>query len=102
MSLYFEGNVMAHLHVNWLSPVKVRQTLIGGDKKMLVWNDLENEEKIRIYDKGVDFLPLEDGYQALGQYRIGDMYSPPRWRPGRPWPRRSTTSWTAWSGEKAP
>ncbi|MDY0305767.1 MAG: Gfo/Idh/MocA family protein [Desulfovibrio aminophilus] len=76
VSLYFEGNVMAHLHVNWLSPVKVRQTLIGGDKKMLVWNDLENEEKIRIYDKGVDFLPLEDGYQALGQYRIGDMYSP--------------------------
>ncbi|HBE94861.1 MAG TPA: oxidoreductase [Desulfovibrio sp.] len=76
VALYFEGNVMAHLHVNWLSPVKVRHTLIGGDKKMLVWNDLENEEKIRIYDKGVDVLPLEDGYQALGQYRIGGMYSP--------------------------
>ena len=52
--MYFPGNIIAHINVNWLSPVKVRTTLIGGKKKMLVWNDLEADEKIKIYDKGVD------------------------------------------------
>ena len=45
--------MIAHINVNWLSPVKVRTTLIGGEKKMLVWNDLEADEKLKIYDKGV-------------------------------------------------
>ena len=52
ITLYFPDNVIAHINVNWLSPVKVRTTLIGGEKKMLVWNDLEADEKIKIYDKG--------------------------------------------------
>ena len=53
MTIYFPNNVIAHINVNWLSPVKVRTTLIGGQKKMLVWNDLEADEKIKVYDKGV-------------------------------------------------
>ena len=51
--LYFPNEVIAHINVNWLSPVKVRTTLIGGEKKMLVWNDLEADEKMKLYDKGV-------------------------------------------------
>jgi predicted dehydrogenase len=76
LSLYYENNLMAHLHVNWLSPVKIRHTLIGGDKKMLVWNDLDNENKVRVYDKRVEVMQREDSYVALTQYRIGNMASP--------------------------
>jgi predicted dehydrogenase len=76
LSLYYENNLMAHLHVNWLSPVKIRHTLIGGDKKMLVWNDLDNENKVNVYDKGVEVMQRENGYVALTQYRIGNMASP--------------------------
>ena len=54
ITIYFPSNVIAHLNVNWLSPVKIRTTLIGGQKKMLVWNDLVSDEKIRVYDKGVE------------------------------------------------
>ncbi len=53
MTLYYPNNMIGHINVNWLSPVKVRTTLIGGEKKMLVWNDLEADEKLKIYDKGV-------------------------------------------------
>ena len=54
MTLYFPDKVIAHINVNWLSPVKIRTTLIGGEKKMLVWNDLEADEKLKVYDKGVE------------------------------------------------
>ncbi len=67
---------MAHFHVNWLSPVKVRYTLVAGDKKMLVWNDLLTDEKIKIYDKGIRVNTTEVVYDLLVQYRYGDMYSP--------------------------
>jgi len=72
----FSNNLIAHFNVNWLSPVKVRTTLIGGEKKMLVWNDLEADEKIKIYDKGVDVKSKEDDYTMRVNYRSGDMYSP--------------------------
>jgi hypothetical protein len=62
--------------VNWLSPVKVRTTLIGGEKKMLVWNDLEADEKIKIYDKGVKVSTQEGVYNMLVNYRSGDMWAP--------------------------
>lgn len=76
MTLYFPGQVIAHINVNWLSPVKVRTTLIGGEKRMLVWNDLEADEKIRIYDKGVDITTREGVYGLLVSYRSGDMWAP--------------------------
>ena len=76
MTVYYPDNVIAHLNVNWLSPVKIRMTLIGGEKKMLVWNDLEVDEKIKVYDRGVKITNTEDVYQALVSYRSGDMWAP--------------------------
>jgi len=76
ITLYFPDSVIAHVNVNWLSPVKVRTTLIGGEKKMLVWNDLEADEKIKVYDKGVDMNSREGVYELLVSYRSGDMWSP--------------------------
>lgn len=76
ITLYFPRNIIAHVNVNWLSPVKVRTTLIGGEKKMLVWNDLEVDEKIKIYDKGVSIKNRENLHQLLVSYRSGDMWAP--------------------------
>jgi predicted dehydrogenase len=76
ITLYFPKNVIAHINVNWLSPVKVRTTLIGGQKKMLVWNDVEADEKIKVYDKGVEITSAEGVRELLVHYRSGDMWSP--------------------------
>jgi predicted dehydrogenase len=76
MTIYFPDKVIAHVNVNWLSPVKVRTTLIGGEKRMLVWNDLEADEKVKIYDKGVDITNHEGVYELLVNYRSGDMWAP--------------------------
>jgi predicted dehydrogenase len=76
VTVYFPGNTIAHINVNWLSPVKIRTTLIGGEKKMLVWNDLEVDEKVKIYDKGVRVAGREGVYQLLVSYRSGDMWAP--------------------------
>ena len=73
---HFNNNMIAHFNMNWLSPVKVRTTLIGGEKRMLVWNDLESDEKIKVYDKGVKLKNTEGIYNLLVEYRSGDMYSP--------------------------
>jgi len=76
ITVYFPQNIIAHINVNWLSPVKVRTTLIGGEKKMLVWNDLEVDEKIKVYDKGVQINNNQGVYDLLVSYRTGDMWSP--------------------------
>jgi predicted dehydrogenase len=76
MTLYFPNKVIAHINVNWLSPVKVRTTLIGGEKRMIVWNDLEADEKVKVYDKGVKITSREGVYDLLVSYRSGDMWSP--------------------------
>jgi predicted dehydrogenase len=76
MTVYYPDNVIAHVNVNWLSPVKIRLTLIGGEKKMLVWNDLEVDEKIKVYDRGVNVTTKEGVYETLVSYRTGDMWSP--------------------------
>ena len=76
MTIYFPDKVIAHVNVNWLSPVKVRTTLIGGEKRMLVWNDLEADEKVKVYDKGVDITNREGVYELLVSYRSGDMWAP--------------------------
>jgi predicted dehydrogenase len=76
MTVYFPDQVIAHINVNWLSPVKVRTTLIGGEKRMLVWNDLEADEKVKVYDKGVDITSREGVYELLVSYRSGDMWAP--------------------------
>jgi predicted dehydrogenase len=76
MTLYFPDKIIVHINVNWLSPVKVRTTLIGGEKRMLVWNDLEADEKLKIYDKGVQITNNEGVYDLLVNYRSGDMWAP--------------------------
>jgi len=76
ITVYFPENTIAHINVNWLSPVKVRTTLIGGEKKMLVWNDLEADEKVKVYDKGVNITSREGVYDLLVSYRSGDMWAP--------------------------
>ncbi|HUY12642.1 MAG TPA: Gfo/Idh/MocA family oxidoreductase [Terriglobia bacterium] len=76
ITIYFRGSTIAHISVNWLSPVKIRTTLIGGEKKMVVWNDLEADEKVKVYDKGVNVRNGESVYQMLISYRLGDMWSP--------------------------
>jgi predicted dehydrogenase len=76
MTLYFPENVIAHINVNWLSPVKVRTTLIGGEKRMLVWNDLDADEKVKVYDKGVHITNSDGIYEMLVSYRAGDMWAP--------------------------
>ncbi|KAB0680362.1 Gfo/Idh/MocA family protein [Aureimonas leprariae] len=81
LNLFFEKNLIAHVHVNWLAPVKVRRTLIGGSRSMIVYDDLEPSEKIKVYDKGITLNgnPQKNGekiYQALVGYRSGDMWAP--------------------------
>src|SRR6202161_3753830 len=76
ITAYYPDKMIAHVNVNWISPVKVRTTLIGGEKKMLVWNDLEADEKLQIYDKGVDVKSQEGVYNLLVSYRSGDMWAP--------------------------
>ena len=76
MTVYFPDSIIAHINVNWLSPVKMRTTLVGGQKKMLVWNDLVADEKVRVYDKGVDITSGEGLRDILVSYRTGDMWAP--------------------------
>ena len=76
LTLEFENNLIAHFHVNWLAPMKIRKTLIGGTKSMIVYDDTEASEKVKIYDKGIDVTTREGVYDTLVQYRTGDMLSP--------------------------
>ncbi len=76
ITIYYPGNIIGHVNVNWLSPVKVRTTLIGGKDKMLVWNDLEADEKIKVYDKGVKITSGESVHELLVNYRSGDVWAP--------------------------
>lgn len=76
ITVFFANNLIGHFNVNWISPVKIRTTLIGGEKKMLLWNDLEADEKVKIYDKGVNIENREGVYDLLIKYRSGDMWAP--------------------------
>ncbi|MBE9209039.1 Gfo/Idh/MocA family oxidoreductase [Nostoc sp. LEGE 06077] len=77
LTLFFENNLIAHINVNWLAPVKIRRTLIGGSQRMIVYDDLEPSEKVKIYDKGITVNGnAESLYQMLIGYRTGDMWSP--------------------------
>jgi predicted dehydrogenase len=77
ITLFFPTAQIAHVHVNWLTPVKVRHTLIGGSEKMIRYDDLEPSEKLKVYDKGISVTPgPEDVYKMLVSYRLGDMWAP--------------------------
>jgi predicted dehydrogenase len=77
MTMFFDGRLIAHVHVNWLSPVKMRRTLLGGSRRMVVFDDLETNEKVKVYDRGVSVNPSpENVYQMRIGYRAGDMWAP--------------------------
>lgn len=76
LTLFFPSNLIAHIHVNWLAPVKVRQTLIGGSLKMVVYDDIEASEKVKVYDKGISLQSDPDDYQSRISYRSGDVWIP--------------------------
>lgn len=77
LTLFFDDETVAHVNANWLAPVKIRRTLIGGSKKMIVYDDLEPSEKIKIYDKGITVAEQdEEIYKMLIGYRVGDMWAP--------------------------
>jgi len=77
MTLFFDRHIIAHINVNWLSPVKIRRTLVGGSKRMIVYDDLETSEKVKIYDKGITVTETPDDLRKLLiSYRTGDLWSP--------------------------
>ena len=79
VTIRYGPDVLAHIHVNWLAPAKVRRTIIGGSKSMVIYDDMEASEKLKIYDKGVSISPASsaaDVYSQMVQYRSGDMRAP--------------------------
>ncbi len=76
ISLAYPNNLIAHVHVNWLAPVKVRQMLVGGTQRMIIYDDVEPSEKIKVYDRGADAKSKEEIYKTLIQYRTGDTWIP--------------------------
>ena len=76
INVFFQSNLLAHFNVNWISPVKIRTTFIGGAKKMLVWDDVAPDEKIKVYDKGFEVKSTEGLHDLLVSYRTGDMWAP--------------------------
>lgn len=77
ITVFFGGGLLAHFHVNWLAPVKIRRTLVAGSAKMIVFDDLEPSEKLKVYDKGLTVSRKpDDQYQMRIGYRAGDMWAP--------------------------
>jgi predicted dehydrogenase len=77
LTVYMENNIVGHINVSWVSPVKIRQTLIGGTSKMILYDDNQPSEKIKVYDKGVSLYETkEELYHLKVQYRVGDMWCP--------------------------
>jgi predicted dehydrogenase len=78
LTIYMEGDAVGHINVSWVSPVKIRQTLIGGTSRMVLYDDTEPSEKVKVYDKGVDLniADKDEVYHLKVQYRVGDMYAP--------------------------
>ena len=77
LTIYYPDDLVAHINVSWISPMKMRLMLIGGDSKMIVYDDTEPSEKVKVYDRGVDMTGGKDSiYEMLVQYRVGDIWTP--------------------------
>jgi predicted dehydrogenase len=77
LTCFFNNDLIAHHHVNWLAPVKVRRTLLCGDRQMIVYDDLEPSDKVKVYDKGITLSNSPERlYESLIGYRTGDMWAP--------------------------
>ena len=76
LTLHYADNLVAHLNLSWMSPVKIRRFTIGGTAKMLIWDDLDQDQKIKVYDHGIEVQPEEQRSVLIPEYRIGDIFSP--------------------------
>ena len=76
MTVYYDSGMIAHFHSNWLAPVKIRTVLVGGSKKMILYDDMETSEKVKVYDKGIEIKNLEQIHDSKVSYRLGDMWAP--------------------------
>jgi predicted dehydrogenase len=76
LTVYFKSGLIAHFHNNWLAPVKIRSIMVGGSKKMILYDDMEASEKIKVYDKGIDVNGPDSAHEKLISYRLGDMWAP--------------------------
>ncbi len=76
LTIKYKSNFIAHINVNWLSPVKIRKTILGGSKKMIVYDDLEPSDKLKIYNKGIDVIKKEKRSINLIKYKVGDTIIP--------------------------
>jgi predicted dehydrogenase len=76
LTVYFDSGLIAHFHNNWLAPVKIRTMLVGGSRKMILYDDMEASEKVKVYDRGVEVTGPEGVHRALIAYRLGDMWAP--------------------------
>jgi predicted dehydrogenase len=76
LSVYFDSGLLAHFHNNWLAPVKIRTVIVGGSRKMILYDDMAPSEKVKVYDRGVEVADPEDVRRALISYRLGDMWAP--------------------------
>lgn len=79
VTMLLPGDAVAHVHVSWLSPVKIRNFVIGGSQRHLIWNDTDPTQRISTYERGVDIATIEDEDEQrtlMVQYRIGDMHAP--------------------------
>src|SRR5437899_8377088 len=79
LTVRYAGSLLGHVHVNWLAPAKVRRTILGGSKRMMIYDDMEPSEKLKVYDKGFSVAndqTLEKEYQLMISYRSGDMHAP--------------------------
>ena len=76
VTAHFASNMIAHLNLSWMSPVKVRRIAIGGSIQMAVWDDLNSEEPLKLYNSGIDFRQEAERFDIVRNYRIGDIYSP--------------------------
>lgn len=76
LTLHYSRDTVAHFNLSWMSPVKIRRFIIGGTRRMLVWDDLDQDQKIRIYDSGIEFHPQTERATIIPDYRLGDIYSP--------------------------
>jgi predicted dehydrogenase len=76
ITVQFDDNIIGHVHVNWLAPAKIRQVIVGGSKRMCLYDDNCPSEKVKVYDKGVELKTIEGIHSARVQYRLGDMHAP--------------------------
>lgn len=76
LTIHYANEMIAHLNLSWMSPVKIRRFVMGGTSKMLIWDDLDQDQKIKLYDHGIEFQPQEQRNAIIPEYRIGDIFAP--------------------------